>query len=162
MKLNLPSTLTREKMLTIFLLTFLQSNGVEAGRNFMNCLNRASSVSTNPYNNLVNFITTRNLVNGQEFCCDNYHDFSNCRTSFASCDRGLNVRVRCQEVGQAKFCLATANNLNFLENANSLRGLCGGVLGEFSLTKSISSDTCPNLVLVRNSLNKVNPIQSLS
>ena len=68
MKLNLPSTLTQEKMTGLFLLTFLHINGVKGGSQFSSCINSGPHNSDNLYN-LVDYFAN-NVPDKQDFCCD--------------------------------------------------------------------------------------------
>lgn len=73
MKLNLPTTWTSQKIVSLFLLTLLQANKVKTGQAFNNCLSSAGD--TTSYELLFKyFFTNHSVVNSSQWlilCCDN-------------------------------------------------------------------------------------------
>src|SRR2546423_1339469 len=101
MKLNLPTTLTGQKMTSLFLLTFLQVNKVKTGQNFSNCLANRGSPSVYGMSSLYdlllmyNFNADVNISSGglSNICCSS----SQCLYS-ATCDNTINHSFYCKNI----------------------------------------------------------------
>src|SRR4051812_35508282 len=73
-KLNLPSILTKKKIVSLFLFAMLNSQPTKAGLQFSECLN--GGVFNNPYDSIVNFVNISDVADKQVFCCEDKHPFS--------------------------------------------------------------------------------------
>ena len=70
-KLNLPTTWTKKKMMSLVLMTWLSVNGTEAGQAFKNCLTNEHGDTTS-YDLLLNLAYNSDVVNSGnrvEVCC---------------------------------------------------------------------------------------------
>jgi hypothetical protein len=63
MQLNLPSTLTSQKMSTLFLLSFFSVNKADAGQFFHDCLSKQGDSTSYPQ--LLNYFNSNAISSGQ-------------------------------------------------------------------------------------------------
>jgi len=130
-KLKLPTTWTKKKMASLFLMTWLSVNGTEAGQAFKNCL---SFQVFNSYNVLLNFDFAGNsaINSGRRLrlCCDSFQCVSKSPTS---CSSGA---FSCVKSGEAILC----------SDSDGLGKGCGGVIRDTQITSNatISSADCPS------------------
>jgi hypothetical protein len=127
MKLHLPTTWTSQKISALLLLTLTNTYQANAGQNFKTCLAYENDNFT--YNNLLKFrfsfsnntITSSEIVN---LCCD----ASQCSLQGLNCS-SVSKAFYCNKVGQTVFC----------------DGLCGGIVGNTSVTKNTTFGNCPQI-----------------
>jgi hypothetical protein len=124
-KLNLPSTWTKKKMASLFLMSLLSVNRVKAGQAFKNCLTYWNS---NAYNSLLNYpFSSDNAINSGQWlnlCCTNFQ----CSpiTSNGGCLSGDLSHFSCVKLTQSIF---------FCDSNNSL---CLGIVGNSQINTNNS------------------------
>src|SRR5438067_5741054 len=133
MRLSFPSTLTRKKILTLFLLTLLRLPKTQAGIGFKNCL--SDHGCANCYDSLLNFPFDRNnaIINDQilSLCYDNFNS-SLFISSPLTCSYP-NRKFYCNKIGQSIFCIASIA---------SIASYCGGILGDNYVVNNNTIGTC--------------------
>ncbi|CAJ0757611.1 2353_t:CDS:2, partial [Entrophospora sp. SA101] len=102
-KLNLPTTWTKKKMASLFLMGWLSVNGVEAGNAFKNCLAHKEN-DTTTYNSLLgfNFAIHPNITNDNgvlTLCCGG----TQCSASSSTCSFA-SQKFYCTKIDKDVFC----------------------------------------------------------
>jgi hypothetical protein len=153
-KLNLPTTWTKQKMMSLLLITWLSVNGTEAGQAFNNCL---SFQPINAYNALLNFdFAINSYINSGKrlmLCCNKSKCDSGsslyCSVS-AIADNTPKYEFGCDKIGQEILCS---------DSDDSGHG-CGGVVGTTPITSNnaLAPTNCPSdLTTIANYLNTITP-----
>jgi hypothetical protein len=156
MKLNLPSTWTSQKMLTLFLWTWININLGESGQGFKNCL--AHYNNTSDYYNLLlnyNFVNNSAVNKGLvlRLCC----------TAESQCVSGLTHS--CINNGQSFFLCGKVSQTIVCSRNQGDATNCGGIVGENVLiANSTVLGDCNkyNFTSIINYLTTVNPDERLS
>lgn len=146
-KLNLPTTWTKKKMASLFLMTWLSVNGVEAGQGFKSCL--ASHNDDTSYNGLLNFGFANNvdINNGKvlSVCCNSS---SQCSSSLwtSTCNSG-SYKFFCVKVSQLIAC-------------GKERVECNGIIGDALITGNTTVGKCPSgITTIDNYLKTIVPVE---
>jgi len=149
MKLNLPSTLTSQKISSLFLLILTNYSPAESGSRFTDCLANGNSTyyDNGSYNALVEFANDK-AADRQNFCCS--YGSSKCVPMTPDCSLdGSGTRwVQCNKIGQSEFCVTYGHS-----GLSGTGGACGGIAGNISATNSTIGD-CPSLDVVDSALNQ--------
>src|SRR6185369_6116165 len=121
MRLSFPSTLTRKKMMTLFLLTLLRLPKTQAGIGFKNCLNNMELLQNYPniYSSLLAFPFNKNLTISEwinsgkviNICCSKSHcqlfkktiNFTTLNDAYEYLCYG-GIRCFCTSISQAVYC----------------------------------------------------------
>jgi hypothetical protein len=139
---NLPTTWTKKKITSLFLMGWLLANGVETGQNFKDCLGDSNYEGIIQLNNVSNVALTTygwtsSCLNGQ------------CSGIPAGSLPMADLTFQCAKVGQSTFCVT-----NGYSKTGMFGGLCGGILGDTPAINSpvVGATDCPLLGMVANSL----------
>jgi hypothetical protein len=113
-KLNLSSGQTKQKVVSLFLFSWLATNSAEAGQGFKNCLLHLHNDSTS-YNSLLNFdFSSQPSITG-----DKILSLCNCSKKCSPCDYGYSS-IDCVNIDQSIF--------------SSYPISCGGIVGDTLIT----------------------------
>ena len=122
----------------------LNAYQADGGENFKQCLGIGRFY--NPVSNFTNTITDK-----EQFCC--YAGTKQCELMKPT--RSGNLCGQCSTIGQSKFCITTGDS----GNSPLPNELCGGIIGD-TLSVNSTTDGCPSLEIVGNTLNNQNTVSN--